>query len=106
MFAGAHGTRIVVMHSPEGLRHLAAHPFDLALCGHTHGGQICLPNGRPIWLPPGELNRQYAAGRFAVGPRPHQRMIVSRGVGYGGLPLRLNAPPDIVLCTVTWSEVD
>jgi hypothetical protein len=106
MFAGASGLRIVVMHSPEGLAQIAGHHFDLAICGHTHGGQICLPNGRPIWIPRGMFNRQYAAGHFRIGARPHQRLIVSRGVGYGGLPVRLYAPPDIVLCTITWSDLE
>jgi uncharacterized protein len=102
LFAGATGSRLVVMHSPEGVQHIAPYQFDLAVCGHTHGGQICLPNGRPIWMPRGQLNRRYAAGHFQIGTRPHQRLIVSRGVGCGGLPLRLYAPADIIDCTITW----
>lgn len=102
MFEGAAGTRLVVMHSPEGLAHIAPYQFALAVCGHTHGGQICLPNGRAIWMPRGRLNRQYAAGHFQVGPPPYHRLIVSRGIGYGGLPLRLYAPADIIACTITW----
>ena len=43
-------------------------PFDLALCGHTHGGQVALPSGRPIIVPSGGLNRRYVHGRFDVGP--------------------------------------
>jgi predicted MPP superfamily phosphohydrolase len=103
MFAGTDGERIVLMYSPEGLPFIASQPFALALCGHTHGGQICLPNGRPLWLPHGKWNRQYASGHFQIGPQPHE-LIVSRGVGYGGLPIRLFAPPDIVLCTITWRD--
>jgi len=28
--------------------------------------------------------------------------MVSRGVGYGGLPLRLFAPADLIAATITW----
>jgi predicted MPP superfamily phosphohydrolase len=37
---GVEGVRIVLMHSPHGLLALEDRQFDLALCGHTHGGQI------------------------------------------------------------------
>jgi len=104
MFADATGVRIVLMHSPEGLGLIGSHRFDLALCGHTHGGQICWPNGQPLWLPNGELNRRYACGHFRIGPQAHQRVVVSRGVGYGGLPIRLFAPAEIGLYTVNWSN--
>jgi predicted MPP superfamily phosphohydrolase len=102
-FAGATGVRIVLMHSPEGVRFIRTHRFDVALCGHTHGGQICWPNGKPVWLPHGALNRQYACGHFRIGPQEHQTLVVSRGVGYGGLPIRLFAPPDIVMYTLNWN---
>lgn len=40
---GVEGTRIVLMHSPDALDAIGERDFDLALCGHTHGGQIALP---------------------------------------------------------------
>jgi uncharacterized protein len=97
--------RIVIMHSPEGVPLIQAIPFDLAFCGHTHGGQVCLPNGFPLWLPRGQFNRQYPAGRYHLGPQPHQDLFVSRGIGYGGLPIRLFAPPDIICAALTWSDL-
>ncbi len=100
MFAGTGDTRIVLMHSPDGLASIQGECFALALCGHTHGGQICLPGGHPIRRPHGRLSRKYIAGHFLVGAYASQHLIVSRGVGYGGIPLRLFAPPDIVVCTL------
>jgi predicted MPP superfamily phosphohydrolase len=99
-FRGADGVRVVLMHSPEGLAFLDQERFDIALCGHNHGGQIALPNGRALVLPHGKLNRRYVAGHFQVGPASQSRLIVSRGIGYGGLPSRLFARPDVVLCTL------
>ena len=39
---------ILLSHTPEAYRQAAHAGFDLMLCGHTHGGQLCLPGGRPI----------------------------------------------------------
>lgn len=37
------GFRLAVAHSPDSARDLAALGYDLIVCGHTHGGQICIP---------------------------------------------------------------
>jgi uncharacterized protein len=93
---GADGARIVLMHSPSALLELGAERFDLALCGHTHGGQIALPGGIPLLLPAGPLSRKYARGRFDLGDG--RTLIVSVGLGCGGLPIRTFATPEILLC--------
>jgi predicted MPP superfamily phosphohydrolase len=56
-FTGAEGVRIVLMHQPSGLLDIGGEPFALALCGHTHGGQIALPGGFPLVVPHGPLSR-------------------------------------------------
>ena len=66
----------------------------MALAGHVHGGQIALPGGRPIIVPSGALSRRYPGGRYDLdGGRT---LIVSRGVGCGFLPLRVNAPAEVL----------
>jgi len=47
----------------SGLLDLASRPFSLAFCGHTHGGQIALPDGRPVVVAHGALSRRYNQGR-------------------------------------------
>jgi uncharacterized protein len=42
------GFRIALVHSAEVADHAAAVKYALYLSGHTHGGQICFPGGRPI----------------------------------------------------------
>lgn len=37
------GFRLAIAHSPDSARDLMDKDFDLILCGHTHGGQVCLP---------------------------------------------------------------
>lgn len=95
---GAEGIRVVLMHAPSGLLDLGDRQFDLALCGHTHGGQIALPGGRALAVPAGLLSRQFSRGRFAVGE--HTTLIVSVGLGCVVFPIRTFAEPEIVLCTL------
>jgi uncharacterized protein len=101
-FAGADGFRIVLMHAPSGLLDIGDHRFDLAFCGHTHGGQIALPGGRPLVLPNGALSRRYARGRFQL--TSERTLVVSVGVGCALLPLRVHADPEVIACTLTWLE--
>ena len=95
---GANGVRVVLMHAPSGLLDLAAEHFDLAICGHTHGGQLALPGGVPIVVPRGPLSRRYARGRFRIGDRG--TLLVSVGLGCVVIPLRTFADPEIVICTL------
>jgi predicted MPP superfamily phosphohydrolase len=97
---GADGARIVLMHSPEGLLTLRGHEFDLAFCGHTHGGQVALPGGRPIMMPGGRLNRMYAHGTHRLPDYGDATLIVSRGIGCSSVPVRLFAGPEVHVCTV------
>jgi predicted MPP superfamily phosphohydrolase len=100
----APGTRILLMHAPDGL--LAAGPrhFDLALCGHTHGGQIVMPGGRIPYLPHGTLSRTYPGGTYALEPDGSRTLIVSRGVGCSTVPLRIGCPAEVHLITLSGAD--
>jgi predicted MPP superfamily phosphohydrolase len=98
---GATETRVVLMHSPETLRAIGSRAFDLALCGHTHGGQIALPWGAPVVMSGGDLNRRYASGLFDLAGEPPRRLLVTNGVGCSTAPVRLFAPPEVHLCLIT-----
>ena len=98
---GVDGIRIVLMHSPEGLTAIGERRFDLAFAGHTHGGQVALPSGRPVLVPGGHLNRVYCSGIFHIGSNPAGTLLVSRGVGCSTIPLRLFAAPEVHLCLIS-----
>ena len=98
---GVPGSRVVLMHSPDGLLTIGDRPFDLALCGHTHGGQIVLPTGHVPYMPEGDLNRRFPRGVFQLGPNGRRTMLVSRGVGCSTVPVRIYARPEVHLCTLT-----
>jgi predicted MPP superfamily phosphohydrolase len=96
--------RIVAGHSPDFIQHLAGRPrIDLALAGHTHGGQVVLPLfGPPITL--SRLPRRYAGGLHAYGDIP---LHVSRGIGMerGPAPqIRFLCPPEICVIELAVGE--
>ena len=69
--------------------------FDLALCGHTHGGQWRIPVAGPVYVP-GFYHRRFDCGWFRHRELP-LRMLVSSGVGELSLPLRINCRREAVL---------
>jgi len=85
--------KILLAHSPELYREAADRGVNLYLCGHTHGGQICLPGGAPI------LVNAKCPRRLARGTWQHGRMLgyTNAGVGSSLLPVRFNCPPEIAL---------
>lgn len=97
-FANAREVRVVLMHAPSGLLDIEQRQFAVAFCGHTHGGQIAFPNGRPVVVASGSLSRRYNAGRYSL--TGERTLLVSRGVGCGTLPIRLNSPSTIHLCSL------
>ncbi|MEO7455237.1 MAG: metallophosphoesterase [Gemmatimonadaceae bacterium] len=93
----ATGVRVLLMHAPDGLLVAEHRHFDLALCGHTHGGQIVVPGGLIPYLPHGDLSRAYPVGKYRVGDGT---LIVSRGVGCSTVPVRVCCPAEVHLIEV------
>lgn len=91
--APADALRILLAHSPEAAQEAEQHGADIYLCGHAHGGQICLPGGRPI-IANLKLPRKYFAGAWT-----HGRMLgyTSRGSGASGLPVRYFSHPEVTV---------
>ena len=90
------GFKIFLAHSPEAYKAAAHCKSRLYLCGHTHGGQICLPGRGPI------LTNSRAPRFTAVGRWQYKEMTgyTSRGAGASGVPLRFNCPGEICLITL------
>jgi hypothetical protein len=84
---------LLLSHTPEVYRHAAYAGFSAMLCGHTHGGQICLPGGIALtW--DARCPRRLAAGAWR-----HGQMIGYTSVGTGSsvVPARLNCLPEITI---------
>jgi predicted MPP superfamily phosphohydrolase len=71
--------------SPEALR-----KTDLFLAGHTHGGVLFFVGYTVLRL-------MYFTDRGIKEIAPGKYVIVSKGVGTGGPPMRLLSPPDVVV---------
>ena len=87
---------IFIPHNPDALPmayDLQQPPFfQLALCGHTHGGQVAIL-GHSLHSS-ADTGDRYRSGWY------HERgadILVSNGVGTSGLPVRLGARPQIHL---------
>jgi predicted MPP superfamily phosphohydrolase len=87
---------IFLAHSPEAYQQAERHKSQLYLCGHTHGGQICLPERGPI-LTNSKAPRFTASGRWQY---RNMTGYTSRGAGPSGIPLRFNCPGEITLITL------
>lgn len=87
---------IILAHRPEYIDTYSAHNYDLALCGHAHGGQWRIPgilNG--LYAPNQGLFPKYAGGLYEAG---NTTMIVSRGLARESTRLpRLYNRPELVI---------
>lgn len=84
---------LLLSHTPEVYLQAAHAGFDVLLCGHTHGGQICLPGGVPLTLDAS------CPRRIGSGPWAHNGMqgYTSVGAGASIVEVRLNCLPEITL---------
>lgn len=90
------GFKIALVHTAEFAHVAAGHGFGLYLTGHTHGGQFCLPGGRPI------LTNLLRHRSYAVGAWQHGDMLgyTTTGTGVSGLPLRFNCRGEVAVITL------
>jgi uncharacterized protein len=88
--------RIALVHSAEMADHAADAGYALYLAGHTHGGQICLPGGRPLVT---QLTRCHhaAAGLWRQGGMVG---YTSCGLGVSPPSVRFNSRGEVALITL------
>jgi uncharacterized protein len=68
----------------------------LTVAGHTHGGQVSIPFWGALFIP-GRSPLRYAYGHIAENAND---LYVTSGIGTTALPVRFNAPPEIVVITL------
>jgi len=85
---------LLLSHNPDVFFDAAWRGVSLVLAGHTHGGQIRLP-GMPLVI---KMSR-YALDEGRYGSEGSQ-LVVSRGLGVTGVPVRWDCPPEAVLVTL------
>lgn len=99
----ANAPRIVFMHNPDSFSSLPAYSAPLAICGHTHGGQIRLPfTPQWSWLTFHQEGKVHADGWQPNYGEMGNSLYVNRGLGMSVAPLRINASPEITWFALTF----
>lgn len=86
---------LLLSHSPDALPDIQPPFYQLALCGHTHGGQVRVM-GRAI-RSSSDYGSRYLFGWHEVNGAS---VFVTNGVGTSALPVRLGARPQVHLITL------
>jgi predicted MPP superfamily phosphohydrolase len=87
---------VLLAHSTERFVAASEAGVGLMLCGHTHGGQICLPGSIPV-VTSSKMPRRLVSGRWRLGA---MHGYTSKGVGTCVVNARFNCPPEVVLHTL------
>lgn len=98
--AGADPSRfwLLLTHAPEIRRALPGSGVDLALCGHTHGGQVRLPLIGAVYAPGQGLLPRYSKGWYDEWGGP--KLWIDSGMGWTDRPLRFLDQSQVTLLTV------
>jgi len=88
--------QMLFMHDPGILMDIQQN-YMLALAGHLHGGQIALPFFGAL-VKTGRGLKEWASGWTQL---KHGPLFVTRGIGTSILPVRINAPPEFVVLTLS-----
>ncbi len=87
---GEDEARLLLMHSPDLAYPASRANIPIALCGHTHGGQVRLPWYGALIVP---SEHGFQAGWYDVNGT---RMYVNRGLGTLPIRARFNCRPEVL----------
>ncbi len=85
---------ILLAHNPEYFEAYAAAGADLTMSGHVHGGIMRLPGLGGVISPRLTFFPKYTGGIYLSGK---SQMILSRGLGYHTIPIRIFNPAELVV---------
>ena len=93
--------RIAMMHNPDSFEKFPANSAPLAVAGHTHGGQVRLPNSPQwSWLKFTQNDKVFADGWAKGYGKPGNNLYINVGIGMSILPIRLFCPPELTIFTL------
>lgn len=93
--SGAEGKYTILMaHDPEHFDRYEEAGVNLSICGHLHGGIVRAPFLGGLITPRLQVFTKRSKGRFSKGK---MTMIISGGVGWHDMPIRILNRPEIVV---------
>jgi hypothetical protein len=95
--------KILLTHEPDTIENYRMLDYDIALAGHSHGGQINIP-----FLPfvndaarkTTDLASIYAAGMYDLGEDGIKKLYVNTGIGTTHLSVRFGVVPEVTLFNI------
>lgn len=87
---------ILLVHTPDYVEDVPVTNTDLALAGHTHGGQVRILGYAPII--PSHYGSRFLTGlKYNTAEVP---IIITNGIGTSNRNIRIGAPAEVVLVTL------
>ncbi|WP_291569124.1 MULTISPECIES: metallophosphoesterase [unclassified Clostridium] len=84
---------LLILHEPDLIDDFKDYPIDLALAGHSHGGQVYIPFYGPIIN--NVLSEKYNKGFYQLNNERETKLYVNTGLGNTKLRPRLGNIPEI-----------
>lgn len=90
--------KVLLSHRPELFSLYSKYKINLSFTGHAHGGQVRLPLIGGLIAPNQGFLPKYTSGKYIM---ESSFMIVNRGLGNSGFPLRVFNRPEIISVTLS-----
>ncbi|EOO27151.1 phosphoesterase [Bacillus cereus VD133] len=85
---------LLLVHEPDIVDEALEYPIDLQISGHSHGGQVQLPFGKPIIST--SLGKKYMEGLYSLeGKNKNLQLYVNRGIGTTRAKVRFLCKPEL-----------
>lgn len=92
---------LLLAHRPEQIAVYADNEIDIVFSGHAHGGQVRIPGLGGLFAPGQGWFPRMTEGIFE---NRETQLVLSRGLGNSGFPLRILNLPEIVSVTLEKTE--
>lgn len=86
---------LLILHEPDLIDDFKEYPIDLALSGHSHGGQVYIPFIGPLATT--ELAEKYTKGFYNLNNSTDGKLYVNSGLGNTKVPFRFFNKPQITV---------
>ncbi len=85
---------LLLMHEPDLMNNFINYPIDLALAGHSHGGQVYIPLVGPLIKT--NLCEDFIKGKYDLKNERNTIFYVSSGIGNTKVPFRFCNIPEFI----------